>query len=475
MLTQDPLLLPYERVEKMQLKLTNDIQFLLGVEIDFLSPKIRQAMVIFNFTEDDFQRKHFEDFKIPDEDIDITYQRFYLHLHQLAKKKKILVKERNRIKKEQENQEKTLITYASSQNTFQVYGVENPVEVLDKKIQKKLMETDRTQSRMMNKFKETLEGELKFIYNNEQLQKDMEQKSLKRLQSIRTISERAHYHNKKSIDTHEQQAKLEKDRINKALRKKQELINYSAHKNQLFEKIKLQQKQQHQQKEKDMELKQQLAELRVVKHKQQEELRSIQLLSKIEEKLNKSTILKQSQMKQSRQSLHVNSRILDNNESEQEFSKRIEEIITKQLKYNQNRIQQPLKSRQQSKSPSHKNSLAELSDSIQHRSISIKPLSKVKSIHKPLNLEKVKEQEKERKQRLLVKQRSESQLANQIKEKRQLLRSSNNNSMIELQKKEQIFHKELNKIKGSLSKKQLLNHIEKWHIPKDEIIQKYLI
>ncbi|CAD8117931.1 unnamed protein product [Paramecium sonneborni] len=470
-INDDPLTLSQSKIEQFELKLTSDIQFLLQVDFNFNSPKIQIAMQNLNFTEQDLIQKKFSYFLIQGEENNITEQRYLYHLHQIAQRRKLLVKERNKIKKEeielQKNDQLFNTRYYSQTESFLNNNIENAISLLDKRIELQQIKKDKTQLILKNKIREQIEEELKIMNENKlQDEQNLRIKKLKK-QNLQSISDRAHSFNLKTqqiAKKHQQSIQLEQE---KAFEKQKEILQNSQ-----FELDDSERKYQNKIKQKEKMLKELLklkqVNDRIKQIKQQEIQQCSELYTRIQSKLNKSHI--------NRLSLYDNNKattipqIIQSYHKVDESQKNLEKYIQKQTKY----ISNSKDSQRQSKLKKRKNikQYINLDKQINYTKIEetypdkiskqISPqLNKNTKSRSLVNLDKINLQQLEKVNKVLEKQRSSNILQTQIREKKQILREASK-SNFQQRTLFQEFQNDLSKIKNNVSKEFLFKQISKW-------------
>ncbi|CAK59854.1 unnamed protein product (macronuclear) [Paramecium tetraurelia] len=481
LLTDDPLTLSQSKIEQFELKLTFDVQFLLEVEINFNSPKIQIAMQNLSLKEQDLQQKKISQFFIMDEDYSVTEQRYLLHLHQIAQRRKLLVKERNKIKKEEAETLKydQLVNtrYYSQTESFNYLNIENAISMLDKRIELQQIKKDKTQLILKNKIREQIEEELKILNENKVLeQENLRVKKLKK-QSLKAISDRAHSFNQKTqqiAKKHQESIQYEQE---KAFERQKEILSKDKLESDDSERGLYQ--NQIKQKEKELKdlLKQKQVNDRIKQIKQQEIEQCNQLYAKIQSKLNKSQINRLSLLDNNRTSVFQNTQSHQKVEESQKF---LEKYIQKQTRYINNSKESQ---RQLTKLKKRKNIKQQFNQDKQtnytkieetypeKKSSNYSPqLNKKNKSRSLVNLEKINLQQLEKVNKVLEKQRSSSILQSQIRERKEILREASKSNFQQRSQFQELQH-DLSKIKNNVSKEFLFKKISKWDCV--DLINKY--
>ncbi|CAD8113873.1 unnamed protein product [Paramecium sonneborni] len=475
----DPLTLSQSKVEQFELKLTFDIQFLLQVDFNFNTPKIQIAMQNLNFKEQDLIQKKFSNFLLSGEDNDLAEQRYYLHLHQIAHRRKLLVKERNKIKKEEieilKNDQLMNTRYYSQTESFINYNIENPISLLDKRIELQQIKKDKTQLIIKNQIREQIEEELKILNENKiQELENLRIKKLKKL-NLKSISDRAHSFNLKTqqiAKKHQQIIQLEEQ---KAFQRQKEILQKDQFEQDdsergVLNKIK--------QKEKELKelLKQKQVNDKIKLIKQQEIQQCSDLYTKIQSKLNKSQVNRLNYYDNNKTTIP---QIIHSHHKIEETQKVLEKYIQKQIRFISNskdsQRQSKLKKRKNFKQNINiekQNNHTKIEESnTEKKSKQISPqLNKKTKSRSLVNLEKINLQQQERVNKVFEKQRSSSILQSQIREKKQILREASKSSF----QQRNLFYElqnDLSKIKKNVSKEFLFKQISKLDCL--DIINKY--
>ncbi|CAD8106664.1 unnamed protein product [Paramecium primaurelia] len=481
LLTDDPLTLSQSKIEQFELKLTFDIQFLLEVEFNFNTPKIQIAMQNLNFKEQDLIQKKYSQFQIQDEENYITEQRYLLHLHQIAQRKKLLVKERNKIKKEEAEtlkyDQQMNTRYYSQTESFNYLNIENAISMLDKRIELQQIKKDRTQLILKNKIREQIEEELKILNENKaQEQENLRVKKLRK-QNLKAISDRAHSFNQKTQQVakkHQESIQYEQE---KAFEKQKEILQKD--KLELDDSERGLYQNQIKQKEKELKelLKQKQINDRIKQIKQQEIEQCNQLYTKIQSKLNKSQINRLSLLDNNKTSIL---QITQSHQKVEESQKFLEKYIQKQTKYINNSKESQ---RQLTKLKKRKNIKQQFNQEKQTNYTKIEEtypekksskyspqLNKKNKSRSLVNLDKINLQQLEKVNKVLEKQRSSSILQSQINERKQILREASKSNFHQRNQFQEL-QNDLSKIKNNVSKEFLFKQISKWDCL--DLINKY--
>ncbi|CAD8192540.1 unnamed protein product [Paramecium octaurelia] len=481
LLTDDPLTLSQSKIEQFELKLTFDVQFLLEVDINFNSPKIQIAMQNLNLKEQDLVQKKISQFFIVDEDYSVTEQRYLIHLHQIAQRRKLLVKERNKIKKDEAETLKydqlANTRYYSQTESFNYLNIENAISMLDKRIELQQIKKDKTQLILKNKIREQIEEELKILNENKILeQENLRVKKLKK-QSLKAISDRAHSFNQKTqqiAKRHQESIQYEQE---KAYERQKEILSKEKLESDDSERGLYQ--NQIKQKEKELKdlLKQKQVNDRIKQIKQQEIEQCNQLYAKIQTKLNKSQINRLSLLDNNRTSIFQNTQSHQKAEESQKF---LEKYIQKQTRYINNSKESQ---RQLTKLKKRKNIKQHFNQDKQTNYTKIEEtypekksskyspqLNKKNKSRSLVNLEKINLQQLEKVNKVLEKQRSSSILQSQIRERKEILREASKSNFQQRSQFQELQH-DLSKIKNNVSKEFLFKKISKWDCV--DLINKY--
>ncbi|CAK84770.1 unnamed protein product (macronuclear) [Paramecium tetraurelia] len=486
LISDDPLALTQPRLEQMELKLTFDVQFLLSIDLNFNSPKIQQAMLNLNMREEELVQKKYQTFQLPEEEDFITEQRFLFHLHQIAHRRKFLIKERNKIKKEELESQKLdqqMTRYYTQTDSLLNLNIENAISQLDKKIELQQLKRDRNEVMMKNKIKELVEEELKQI--NEQKQKEEEKRRIEKLKqkTLKTVSDRAHSFNKKTELIAKKHQELILEQQEKAFQKQREILEREMLESEDFPRGLSQSKIKQKEKEYKDGVKQKQVNDRIKQLKQQELEQCNQLYKKIEQKLNKSHANRIGQYDNQKTCI-----LLNQSQSKiEDTQKYLEKYIEKQnrfLKNSKNQNSQTsltqtsnIKKRmniRQSIERERQEHCSSLEENIQDKKLTrlLQPqLNKNTKSRSLVNLEKAKFQQIEKVKKVLEKQRSGSVVQIQIKEKKEILRDVSRSIFLKKSLYQEL-QNDITKIKQNVSKDFLVKQIQK--LDCSELVQKYI-
>ncbi|CAD8172739.1 unnamed protein product [Paramecium pentaurelia] len=486
LISDDPLALTQPKLEQMELKLTFDVQFLLSIDLNFNSPKIQQAMLNLNMKEEELVQKKYSTFQLPDEENYLTEQRFLLHLHQIAHRRKFLIKERNKIKKEElefQKLDQQMTRYYTQTDSLLNLNIDNAISQLDKKIELQQLKRDRNELMMKNKIKELVEEELKQI--KEQKLKEEEKRRIEKLKqkTLKTVSDRAHSFNKKTEFIAKKHQELILEQQEKAFQKQREILEREMLESEDFSRGLSQSKIKQKEKEFKDCIKQKQVNDRIKQLKQQELEQCNQLYKKIEQKLNKSHVNRIGQYDNQK-----TTNLLNQSQSKiEETQKYLEKYIEKQNRFRKNSQNQnsqtsltqtsSIKKRvniRQSIEREKLDNCYSLEDNYQDNKLTrlLQPqLNKNTKSRSLVNLEKAKFQQIEKVKKVLEKQRSGSVVQIQIKEKKEILRDVSRSIFLKKSLYQEL-QNDITKIKQNVSKDFLVKQIHK--LDCSELVQKYI-